>query len=64
MSSDELLERLGVIERALDGVLESRWLRVLERLEAPVRIVRPGLGTVRVRLESIRRSCRIERPFV
>ena len=64
MSSDELRRQLIEVERALDGVLESRWLRLLERLEAPVRILRPGLGTVRARLEAIRRGCRTERPFV
>jgi hypothetical protein len=68
MSSDDEIRQLRAqiwaVGQALDGVLASRWLRVLEHLEAPVRSVRPGLGTVRARLEAIRRSCRTERPFV
>ena len=39
----------------LTALLDSRWLWLLECCEAPVRIVRPGRGTVRVRLEAIRR---------
>ena len=56
-ASESWERRREELALALDGVLASRWLRVLERLEAPVRIVRPGLGTLRARLESIRRHC-------
>jgi hypothetical protein len=44
----------------LDDVLASPWLAVLERIEAPFRLVRPGRGTVRAQLEAIRRSHRVE----
>jgi hypothetical protein len=47
--------RLRRIAVTLDGVLASRWLRVLERMEIPARMLRPGLGTLRVRLECLRR---------
>ena len=57
MSSDPTLEQAALrqVVSDLTELLESRWLRVLEWCELPVRIVRPGLGTVRVRLEGIRR---------
>jgi hypothetical protein len=50
-----ILERIAA---ELTELVGSGWLRALEWCEVPVRVLRPGLGTVRVRLEAIRRAAR------
>lgn len=46
--------RLAQIEAILADLDRSRWLRLLEAIEAPVRRSRPGLGSVRSRIHEAR----------
>jgi hypothetical protein len=53
-------ERLHEVERELDQLAASRWVRTLATIEAPVRRIRPGLGSVRDRLLGVGDTARVE----
>lgn len=50
---ERLVERVDGQARGIEQLLDSRWLRLLEVFERPVRRIRPGLGTVRERLRQL-----------
>ena len=52
--------RMDRVEAMLTELERSRWLRLFDRLEAPVQRRRDGLGTVRERLRSVRDTAREE----
>jgi glycosyltransferase involved in cell wall biosynthesis len=51
---ERLEERVDGQVREIEQLLDSRWLRLLDVFERPLRRIRPGLGTVRERLRQIR----------
>jgi hypothetical protein len=53
-------QRLHRVERELDQLASSRWVRTLAAVEAPVRRMRPGLGSVRDRLLGVGNTAREE----
>ena len=61
LGRDLLAERLVEVTRQLDALEQSRWLKVLSALERPARLVRPGLGSVRGRVQAAARTARTAR---
>jgi hypothetical protein len=49
----ELHAELAALRNDADSLAHSRWVRMLACVEAPVRRIRPGLGTVRQRLRAL-----------
>jgi len=47
-------DRLARVDTMLAHLEHSRWIRLLEALEAPVRRTRPGMGSVRNRISATR----------
>jgi Glycosyl transferase family 2 len=50
----QLIDLIRKATYTTGALLESRWLRVLDILERPIRRLRPGLGTVRSRVSRLR----------
>jgi hypothetical protein len=53
-------KRLRHVELDLDQLAASRWVRTLATVEAPVRRIRPGLGSVRDRLLGMGQTAHVE----
>jgi hypothetical protein len=52
---DRLGKQLDAVQRGVHRLLRSRWLRLLEMIERPVRVFRSGRGTVRHRVGRLAR---------
>jgi Methyltransferase domain len=50
---DRVHAELAAMRTDADSLAQSRWVRMLAVVEAPVRRIRPGLGTVHQRLRSL-----------
>lgn len=51
--AEQRLQRTATVQQGVDQLAQSRWLRVLDALERPVRTLRPGLGSVRDRVREL-----------